>query len=60
MIADFVPRNEADELVEVLARLVISYFLAPSERFYFTNEESVTKFLRTNLNIRELAKNTIQ
>lgn len=60
MIADFIPRNEADELVEVLARLVISYFLAPSERFDFTNEESVTKFLRTNLNIRELGKNTIE
>lgn len=60
MIADFIPRKEADELVEVLARLVISYFLAPSERFDFANEESVTKFLRTSLNIREFDKNTIQ
>lgn len=60
MIADFIPRDEADELVEVLARLVISYFLAPSERFDFANEESVTKFLRTSLNIREFDKNTIQ
>ena len=56
MIADFIPRKEADELVEVLARLVISYFLAPSERFDFANEESVTKFLRTSLNIREFNK----
>ena len=60
MIADFIPRKEADELVEVLARLVISYFLAPSERFDFASEESVTKFLRTSLNIREFDKNTIQ
>ncbi len=60
MMADFISPDEADELVEVLVRLVISYFLAPSERFDFTNEESVTKFLRTNLNIREFNKNTIR
>lgn len=56
MIADFIPQSEADELVEVLARLVISYFLAPSERFDFTNEESVTTFLRSHLNIHEFSK----
>ncbi|MEK7292323.1 MAG: TetR/AcrR family transcriptional regulator [Actinomycetota bacterium] len=60
MIADFIPRSEADELVEVLARLVISYFLAPSERFDFTNEDSVTTFLRSYLNIHKFSKNTIQ
>lgn len=60
MIADFVPRDEADELVEVLARLVISYFLAPSERFDFTNEESVTNFLRSHLNLHEFGENILQ
>lgn len=56
LIVDFIPRSEADELVEVLARLVISYFLAPSERFDFTNEESVTTFLRSHLNIHSFSK----
>ena len=56
LIADFIPRSEADELVEVLVRLVISYFLAPSERFDFANQESVAKFLRSNLNIYEFSK----
>lgn len=60
MIADFIPRSEADEIVEVLARLVISYFLAPSERFDFTSEESVTAFLRSHLNLHEFDKHTIQ
>lgn len=60
MIADFIPRNEADELVEVLARLVISYFLAPSERFDFTNEDSVTIFVRSHLNIHEFGKSIVQ
>ncbi|NQV97657.1 MAG: TetR/AcrR family transcriptional regulator [Acidimicrobiaceae bacterium] len=56
LIADFIPRSEADELVEVLVRLVISYFLAPSERFDFANQDSVAKFLRSNLNIHEFTK----
>lgn len=60
MIADFIPRSDADELVEVLARLVISYFLAPSERFDFTNEDSVATFLRSHLNIHDFSKSTIQ
>lgn len=51
MIAEFIPRDEADDLVEVLARLVVSYFLAPSDRFDFTNEDSVRKFLQLHLNI---------
>ncbi|MEO8364150.1 MAG: TetR/AcrR family transcriptional regulator [Ilumatobacteraceae bacterium] len=51
MIAEFIPRDEADDLVEVLARLVVSYFLAPSDRFDFTNEDSVKKFLQLHLNI---------
>lgn len=51
MLAEFIPRDEADDLVEVLARLVVSYFLAPSDRFDFTNEVSVKKFLQLHLNI---------
>ncbi len=51
MLAEFIPREEADDLVEVLARLVVSYFLAPSDRFDFTNEDSVKKFLQLHLNI---------
>lgn len=51
MIAEFIPRDEADDLVEVLARLVVSYFLAPSDRFDFTKEDSVKKFLQLHLNI---------
>ena len=48
--------READALVEVLARLVISYFLTPSEHFDFTNELSVKKFLNTYINIHEFKK----
>ncbi len=57
LVAEFLPKREADALVEVLARLVISYFLTPSQHFDFTNEASVTKFLRTNININELINN---
>lgn len=54
LASQYLARRDADALVEVLARLVISYFLAPSERFDFTNEESVKKFLNTHINIHEL------
>ncbi len=56
LVADFLPKREADALVEVLARLVISYFLTPSERFDFTNDASVAKFLHMHINIHELTK----
>ena len=56
LVADFLPKREADALVEVLARLVISYFLTPSEHFDFTNELSVKKFLNTYINIHEFKK----
>lgn len=54
LAGQYLAKRDADALVEVLARLVISYFLAPSERFDFTNEESVKKFLNTHINIHEL------
>lgn len=56
LVADFLPKREADALVEVLARLVISYFLTPSDRYDFTNEASVAKFLHMHINIHELTK----
>ncbi len=56
LVADFLPKREADALVEVLARLVISYFLTPSDRYDFGNEASVVKFLHTHINIHEFKK----
>ena len=56
LVAAFLPKREADALVEVLARLVISYFLTPSEHFDFTNELSVKKFLNTYINFHEFKK----
>lgn len=56
LVAEFLPKREADALVEVLARLVISYFLTPSEKFDFTQESSVKKFLQTHINVQELIK----
>ncbi len=39
-------RDEAAELVEVLARMVISYFLAPSRQYDFGNESQARAFVR--------------
>jgi AcrR family transcriptional regulator len=55
-VANFLPKREADALVEVLARLVISYFLTPSDRYDFANEASVFKFLDSHINIHEVSK----
>jgi len=49
LVGEFLPKREADALVEVLARMVISYFLTPSEHFDFTDETSVRKFLRAHV-----------
>ena len=56
LAGQFIAKREADALVEVLARLVISYFLTPSEHFDFTNEVSVKKFLNTHINIHQFSK----
>ncbi len=56
LVTAFLPKREADELVEVLSRLVISYFFSPSDRYDFTNEASVAKFLRTHINIHEFSR----
>jgi AcrR family transcriptional regulator len=42
---EFVSPETAIQIVEVLVRLVISYFLAPSMRVDFTSEDSVRAFL---------------
>jgi AcrR family transcriptional regulator len=55
-VSNFLPKREADALVEVLARLVISYFLTPSDHFDFTDTASAAKFLNTYINIHELSK----
>ena len=55
-VSNFLPKREADALVEVLARLVISYFLTPSDRYDFANEVSVVKFLDSHINIHEVSK----
>ncbi|MEY4174310.1 MAG: hypothetical protein RI900_1475 [Actinomycetota bacterium] len=47
MVDDHLPRAEAGRLVELLARLVISYFLAPSAHVDLGDVESARSFLRT-------------
>ena len=46
-------RDEAAELVEVLARMVISYFLAPSQQFDFTKESHARAFVRAHITINQ-------
>ena len=43
----YLPRPEAARLVELLSRLVISYFLAPSVHVDLGDPESARRFLRT-------------
>lgn len=47
LVADHLPRAEAARLVELLGRLVISYFLAPSEHVDLGDPESAGDFIRT-------------
>ena len=44
---EFVSPNTAVQIVDVLVRLVISYFLAPSTQVDFTNEDSVHSFIKS-------------
>ena len=46
MVDHYLPRRESVRLVELLARLVISYFLAPSDLVDFGDAESAREFLR--------------
>ncbi|MDO8389638.1 MAG: TetR/AcrR family transcriptional regulator [Actinomycetota bacterium] len=47
MVDRYLPRHESVRLVELLARLVISYFLAPSDLVDFADPQSAGEFLRT-------------
>jgi AcrR family transcriptional regulator len=46
LIGEFLPLEDAAVYVELLARLVISYFLAPSEHFDLADPESATTLFR--------------
>ncbi len=46
LIGEFLDRDRAEVYVELLARLVISYFLAPSEHFDLADPESATNLFR--------------
>ncbi len=47
LVERHLPRREASRLVELLARLVISYFLAPSEHVDLGDPASAQQFVRT-------------
>ncbi len=47
LVDDFLPRKQSARLVELLARLVISYFLAPSEQIDLTDVDQTREFIRT-------------
>ena len=45
----YLDRRDASRLVELLSRLVISYFLAPSDHVDLGDTESATFFIRTHI-----------
>lgn len=49
LVDSFLGRAEAARLVDLLARLVISYFLAPSEHVDFGDEASARTFIRIQI-----------
>ena len=49
LLDPFVARDEAEEIVELVCRLVISTYLAPSNILDFSNEESVRRMVRNYL-----------
>lgn len=49
LVEPFLGRNVSGKLVDVLARLVISYFLAPSEHVDLGDEVSARQFIRTHV-----------
>ena len=48
-VEPYLDRERAARLVELLARLVISYFLAPSELVDFGDDDSARAFIRTHI-----------
>ena len=53
LLEPYLSRKDAADLVEVLARMVISYFLAPSSRFDFTNEHQARAFVRAHVPFKQ-------
>jgi AcrR family transcriptional regulator len=49
LVEPYLGREQAAQLVELLARLVISYFLAPSEHVDLGDPESARQFLATHI-----------
>ncbi len=49
LVKEFVSEDEARVIVELMVRLVISFFLAPSPTFDCTNEHQVQSFIRAYL-----------
>jgi hypothetical protein len=47
MVAEYLDREDAVRVVEVLARLVLSFFLAPSPIVDIADEVSTRNFVRT-------------
>jgi AcrR family transcriptional regulator len=53
LLEPYLVRYDAARLVEVLARVVISYFLAPSEQFDFTKESDARAFVRAHVPVKQ-------
>lgn len=49
LLHPFVPQRQAEEIVEIMCRLVISAFLAPSPLLDFSNEDVVRRLVKTYL-----------
>lgn len=49
LLDQFLPRSESEEIVEVLCRLVISVYLAPSATLDFSDERTVRRLVRSYL-----------
>ena len=49
MVDQYLPRREAVQVVELLSRLVISYFLAPSDIVDFGDPDSARELIHTFL-----------
>lgn len=49
LVDPFLPREHSLPLVDLLARLVISYFLAPSEFVDLGDPESASRFIRAHI-----------
>ena len=47
LVGEYLPRRESSRLVELMSRLVISYFLAPSDHVDLGDESSARAFIAT-------------